>query len=339
MEAWKVSPSGLPPAPVSPRDVVVALNITTERWHLRPFPDNLIAIDGYLTDWNGTLPKNITDTGGDYVYRCGDTFCAVPAAPGGCHDPTCAILVEGVGATSVGPAHSSIVGLTHGLVVLLILVVAAAATAMGCHSSAPRDSDGRAKSRNQANYPSAVMAGRQSSNHLRRPDFRTSSQHHELPMLPPRPLRQPQVPQATALGRDLPMAQYYTRPAAAKETHRIAEVDGGGAAGRPASETEKRREIERVAARLRDMYALDLRAWSMEGVVRHEADRAELLRVRAQAEAVFWEVTDAVGRWREAARDERYWTANERKLIREIQAAVAKHQPGGYHPGSGVDSR
>jgi len=123
MEAWRVAPW------IPYEGAVAALNVSTERWQLRPFPDNLVAIRGYREDVDPKPPAGIHYDENYIYYRYGGGYSTVPAPPT-CRNLSCAILIEGCGAATVGPANSEIVGLAHGLTVLMI-VLAAAVAAIG----------------------------------------------------------------------------------------------------------------------------------------------------------------------------------------------------------------
>jgi hypothetical protein len=148
MEAWKFfNYSNLSP--------VYALSFTAERWGLEPFPGNLVATTGYLY-WQDTVPvwtlpyscpssndssfldyyyytTVVNDTYDDVIYISEfDNICAEPQP---CADSGCLILIEGIGKNTTGPANSSIVGLSHGITLLLIIAIAKAITTMGCGAS------------------------------------------------------------------------------------------------------------------------------------------------------------------------------------------------------------
>jgi hypothetical protein len=147
MEAWKfVNYSSLSP--------VFALGFTTARWGLEPFPGNLVAISGeyndtidfawalpYSCDVNQTAVSSYYDcTGTD--AECGDgesintnltTICDNPIP---CANSGCLILIEGIGDTVTGPAHSHIVPLAYGISVLIVLITTFVLIfVMGCFSS------------------------------------------------------------------------------------------------------------------------------------------------------------------------------------------------------------
>jgi hypothetical protein len=155
MDAWKfVDYSGLSP--------VFALSFTTEQWGLEPFPGNLVAITGYWQDIEGSnnlaepawelpysCPSSDDSTFLYYDYYCtdddwvvegyndiynsviyisgSDNICAEPQL---CPDSGCLILIEGIGKATTGPANSSVVGLSHGITLLIIAITVA--IIMGC---------------------------------------------------------------------------------------------------------------------------------------------------------------------------------------------------------------
>jgi len=274
------------------KDPAAALNLTTERWLLQPFPDGLVASTG---SWNASDDRIRDDfqlqLDLDVLYPCRGSLCSSKRR---CQsvDDRCFVPVEGIGATTVGPAHSGIVALTHGVVFLLVIIITLAVV-MGCFSSKPFQDDDSAST------------------------VRPVPTHTY-------PIRQPARP--SVLEQDHQLAQYYARPPR-EPAQRPVEVDWVCPA--PGSEAEKSRHIARLTTLLRDMYALDLEAWSMEGVAQREADKKELLRVRTEAERIFGEVAYVVGQWQGAAAERRTgaWTAEEARVIDAIFAAVSEHLP------------
>src|SRR5579862_36434 len=129
MEAWK----SINYHHISP---VFALSATTERWGLGRFPPNVVATSGY---WQSTRHSNSTLLPAwDLPYSCSsppdypdstlfpfkgavnisssDRICTSPQV---CPASGCIILVEGIGKTRTGPAHTSIIGLSHGIAFIL----------------------------------------------------------------------------------------------------------------------------------------------------------------------------------------------------------------------------
>src|SRR6266516_405448 len=129
MEAWTLFPKLLDyPA--------AALNATTSRWGLEPFPPSLIAINGsgdevkYIKwpKYNFVLCDENSSSAIRGDVRDDQDICTYLRT---CSEPSCAIIIEGIGQRTVGPANGDIVGLAYGIVTLivgLILVPAAAAT-------------------------------------------------------------------------------------------------------------------------------------------------------------------------------------------------------------------
>ncbi|KAF2813602.1 uncharacterized protein BDZ99DRAFT_259478 [Mytilinidion resinicola] len=154
MEVWKfVDYSDTAP--------VLALSLTAKRWGLDPFPGNLVAISSIWHDFqrsNGTeelasaLPYTCSYSSSSYLdsyvhdysqntrddYTLDDSYKNITRNSAICNkvsrahlcDSSCLILIEGVGSKTTGPAHSDIVGLTHGLSFLISLSVTAL-TVMG----------------------------------------------------------------------------------------------------------------------------------------------------------------------------------------------------------------
>ena len=150
MEAWKfVNQSRLSP--------ILALSLTAERWGLEPLPGNLKASPGYLWDIEGKnntvlfawespplcatssrssswLLNHYFQSSNYYTVLNGSSVSTsdkICARPQNCGD--CTNLIEGIGRTTVGPAASNIVGLSHGLSILIIII---SAIIMGGCSSA-----------------------------------------------------------------------------------------------------------------------------------------------------------------------------------------------------------
>jgi len=271
-----------------------ALNLTTERWLLQPFPDGLVASTGTWDASNETTRVSFQhqlDLG--VTYQCWGFVCSDTRSCRSVDDP-CFVPVEGIGTTTVGPAHSNIVALTHGIVSLLVSIITLAVV-MGCLCWKSDASDITEPARHSS---------RDTNNR------RHSARH-------------------SALEQDRKIARQYARPV--REPAQCAvEVDWVCAA--PASEAEKTKHIARLTALLREMYALDIQAWSMEGVAQREADKENLLRVRAEAERVFGEVAFVAGQWQAVAAKRRRgaWTAEEAKVIDAICTMITEYLPRGY---------
>ncbi|KAM5359495.1 hypothetical protein ACJZ2D_014430 [Fusarium nematophilum] len=314
MEAWKFTPEDLHLYPVA------ALNVTAKRWRLQPFPDNLVGIEGSQNsnDTNHAWPHD------QIVYPCGNSLCYWPQP---CENFSCAIVIEGIGATRAGPAHSDIIGLTHGIIILLIVLTTTAlitaVLVMGCCSSVP--------------YSPPPSRGCSDQRERTRPG-------EELVRLETRLLRHPRP---SALERDRLVNRYYVAPqrlatqrpveiswAVAKLPSRSSSSDDRQCDGRnQAEETrQKARQIERCMTLLREMFALDLRAWSMEEVALREGDRSERVRLWERVECIFHEVVDVVSSWRnEAIRGtsgSNYWSDDEGRVVEAIYKAIDEHLQG-----------
>lgn len=142
MEAWKqVNYTELAP--------LVALSLTTSRWGLEILPGNIKATQGYfnkssshnvtaLPAWNFTYGCAITEldlesdirgyllASSNSTVSARDKICVKPTRCGG---SDCINLVEGVGKTVTGPAHSDIFRLAHGVSALVSIAIT---IAMGC---------------------------------------------------------------------------------------------------------------------------------------------------------------------------------------------------------------
>ncbi|WAO92341.1 Hypothetical protein NCS54_00984600 [Fusarium falciforme] len=316
MEAWhlKSTPDDLLAYPVA------ALNVTTKRWRLQPFPANLVGIKGSWDRGNATKDWP-NDT---IVYPCGGSLCEWTQP---CENFSCASTIEGIGATKVGPAHSNIVGLTHGLIVLFILLITTYLV-MGCHHSVP-------------SRPSSRNAHRHNTEDDRpRPAEEAIGLESRLPR---QPLRHPRP---SALKNDSSINKYYKTPER-QPTQRPVEISWelaakpyrrSGSSSRDgqrhwAEETrQKGRQIERCMALLREMYALDLQAWSMEDVALREGDREVRVRLWGRVERIFLEVADVVSSWRNEGTREvpglSYWSDEEKRVIDAIYQTVQEHLEG-----------
>ncbi|KAF2671477.1 hypothetical protein BT63DRAFT_423677 [Microthyrium microscopicum] len=134
---------------------LISLLYTTERWNLAPFPANLAATSSHFSNlstpngsiqaWTlpyspseqwSTLPEGWTADGPDQNINSDPLtitnttyICSTP------HNNSCLILIEGIGANTIGPTHSSITSLTHGLGFLFALIFATLFTIMGSKNS------------------------------------------------------------------------------------------------------------------------------------------------------------------------------------------------------------
>jgi hypothetical protein len=295
MEAWKFTSPKLLSYPAA------ALNVTTERWRMQPFPENLVAVKG---SWNSSKNSNSSSAWphDGIVYPCGKSLCSRPRA---CQRLSCALVIEGIGATTTGPAHSNIVDLTHGIIVFLIVLITTAliatALVMGCCQSAlfsPSPSRGR------DDYGGGYVEGGADTT--------------------PRGLRRPRQ---SSLELDQSLNRYYTRPQRLP-TQRSMEISW--ALAEPTNEAEKTRQITRCTALMRKMYALDLQVWSMEGVELRERDQAVQVQLQERAESIFQEVAEVVRKWKDeagarAASGGRYWSEEEARIIDAIHRAIHDH--------------
>ncbi|KAK0705691.1 hypothetical protein B0H67DRAFT_594749 [Lasiosphaeris hirsuta] len=117
MEAWKTNPT-LELHPVA------ALSAATLRWGLDRFPS--------------TLTTSLPASGNNYTatYPCGpdrDQLCTetvlCPSSSSSSSSSACLLLIAHAGSSTVGPARTNIVRLTHGLTVLFLLLATATAAA------------------------------------------------------------------------------------------------------------------------------------------------------------------------------------------------------------------
>lgn len=316
MEAWhlKSTPDDLLSYPVA------ALNVTTKRWRLQPFSANLVGIKGSWDRENATKDwPNET-----IIYPCGSSLCEWTQP---CENFSCAITIEGIGATKVGPAHSDIIGLTHGLIILLILFITTSLV-MGCHHSIPSPPPSRDGHRHTIKddrpRPAEEAIGLESR-------------------LPRQPLRHPRP---SIIKHDSSINKYYKAPER-QPTQRPVEISWelvakphsrSGSSWRDdqrhwAEETrQKGRQIERCMALLREMYALDLQAWSMEDVALREGDREVRVRLWGRVERIFLEVSDVIASWRNEGTQEvpglSYWSDEEKRVIEAIYQTVQEHLEG-----------
>jgi hypothetical protein len=145
MEAWK----SIEYYNISP---VFALSATTERWGLGRFPPNVVATQGYwesvrhskdtlLPAWD--LPYSCSSPpdypnsalfrfDGSVSISSSDKICTSPQV---CPASGCIILVEGIGKTRTGPAHTSIIGLSHGIAFILATLITISITMGNVFSS------------------------------------------------------------------------------------------------------------------------------------------------------------------------------------------------------------
>jgi hypothetical protein len=291
MDAWTlfVNYSSISP--------VFALGFTTEQWGLNPFPNNLVAISGYLKDivqsgkteqaW--TLPfscssgYSLTDYN-DYYSLYADYGSPDPATeyslsitdinnsvnicsnPQPCSDSGCLILIEGSGRTSTGPANSNIVGLSYAIsTLLLIIITPAVAFAMGIWSRFTK----------------------------------SDSKEGKDPIFQSKKYNSPQQ-------KELPKNREYFPPAKTSE--------------------HKAREIAQCSNLLREMYGLDIMIWGMESVVATELTKRE--EHKRKANALFAEIRRIVQGWKLAT--DIGWTEEERQQIEEIYRVVGQHDPRRY---------
>lgn len=282
MEAWKLSTPDILKYPVP------ALNLTTERWRLQPFPENLVAVKG---SWNSSDPNNALLWDDDLLVPCPGDLSRLCGWNRTCTELSCAIVVEGIGAITTGPAHSDIIGLVHGLIAFIVFIITTAVI-MGCCQSIPREDP----------QPQPVA----------------------IPAPQVRPLR---APQPSALELDHTLNQFYARPQRLP-TQRAIEISWATAV--PTNEDKKTKQIARATALLREMYALELLAWSMEGVELHAKDKGEPAQLRRRAQSIFQEVQEFVSKWR-GAEAIQYWSPEERKIIDAIDEAIQAHR-GVSHP-------
>ncbi|RSL50989.1 hypothetical protein CEP54_011655 [Fusarium duplospermum] len=316
MEAWhlKSTPDDLLSYPVA------ALNVTTKRWRLQPFPANLVGIKGYWDRENATKDwPNET-----IVYPCGDSLCEWPQP---CEDFSCAITIEGIRKTKVGPAHSDIVGLTHGIIILLILLITTTLI-MGCHHSVPSRPPSRDGHRHvpESDRPRPAeeaigLDSRLPRQQLRHP--RPSTIKHDSSINKYYTALQRQLTQRPVeISWDVTTKQYSGPGSSSRDTQRHWEEEA----------RQKGRQIERCMTLLREMYALDLQAWSMEDVALREGDREVRVRLWGRVERIFLEVADVVTSWRnESTRDIPglgYWSDEERRVIEAIYKTVQEHLEG-----------
>ncbi|KAH0537283.1 hypothetical protein FGG08_005908 [Glutinoglossum americanum] len=281
MEAWKF----LDYSSFSP---VFALGFTTERWGLERFPPNLVAISGYWKNIKGsnntveswTLPYQCSSESSpnyDYHYlydgyysnNQGSTNVSASAnictEPQPCPDSGCIILIEGIGKTTIGPANSGIIGLSHAISFILVIIITTTII-MGC-------------------------------------DFSKLIPPEEPPPRPSRP-----APEH--------LRQYLNPPQRQEQTY----------AGQAVTPANMAREVARCSALLRQMYALDLQIWGMEGCIPEEVPRREEMKRRANA--LFAEIRRMITGWRSSP--DAGWSAEERQQIEEICRVVDQHDARRY---------
>jgi len=305
MEAWKYADADLFANPVA------ALSATALRWGLDKFPVNTVAIEGYLANTNDTdiWPSQ-------YAYPCEDdsgvSVLCYEDAP--CHNSSCSILIEGINATTTGPAHSNIVGLTHGIICLLIHLITTTSLAiagnMGCCFSSTAGS---------GPYPNRQAPPPAYSRPRYEPQPISTIERQRRPYHLPSEgtiARQP----TTHLNNNLVVASslegdltpHYTRPPNRK-TDRAVEI-------LCRQHRDPRREVERCTELLRQMFTLDLQAWGMGNIV-HDADRGGRALKHQQADALFAEIRATIKDWQEGCAAFG-WTHEEQKLLDDITCTV-----------------
>ncbi|KAH8656646.1 hypothetical protein BGZ60DRAFT_567767 [Tricladium varicosporioides] len=129
--------------PSTREELPESLSLTTERWGLEPFPNNLFASQQYLKSQTGVNKSTTIDIWGmpnaslNGDSRVNNTICSkAQRSP----SSGCVLVVEGILKTRVGPAHSSIYPLAVGISFLLAIIISIAIV-MGSSKSKPSFED------------------------------------------------------------------------------------------------------------------------------------------------------------------------------------------------------
>jgi len=80
-------------------------------------------------------------------------------------------------------------------------------------------------------------------------------------------------------------------------------------------------EIATCSAKLRELYALDLNIWALQGT--GDMEVPEHAALKAKANDVFGEIKRMVDRWQNGVGDG--WTVEEWRMVGEIRKAVNEH--------------
>jgi hypothetical protein len=267
---------------------VFALSLTTERWGLEPFPGNLAAITGYWQDIQGS--NNTVEPAWTLPYSCSSSDSSSS------YYYTYGDWVNGYfGGQPSGPNISASANICpepqpcadSGCIILIEGILE---TTTGPANSSIVGLAHGISSLLAITITIAIIMGS---------CFST-----------PNPPVKPQVQLGPANLR------VYNPPPQREQTY----------AERAATAANTAKEIARCSDLLRQMYALDLNIWGMEGNIPAEhAEREENMR---RANALFAEIRRVVHTWR--ARPTAKWSAEERQHIEEICRFVDKHDARRY---------